>query len=286
MRESLDALQLAAVPGGGGGGGPELMRWLAPDPRPTPPSPAGSSSASTRRSCTRRSPSARASPPDAPGPTRHRHGQNPYSQAGRRHPGGDPGPRADALVEHRRLPEDARHARHAAPPTGGRLRPGRQRPALRPEASHGSRGRPGSTRGGPWTGSIAGTGRVQRALEFVEFLESQEAFLVEAQNSLFGFRRRIRSARQGLVRLGVAVLAVGALLYVVLAYPSETRGGHPPRDAVLLGPRRPARGPAGAHRRAHPPRPRVGPRGLVPLASRMVSDAPGAARCASEGGPA
>ena len=70
---------------------------------------------------------------------------------------------------------------------------------------------------------IAGTGRVQRALEFVEFLEGQEAFILEAQNSLFGFRRRIRSARRGLIRLGVAVLAVGALLYLVLAYPSETR---------------------------------------------------------------
>jgi hypothetical protein len=70
---------------------------------------------------------------------------------------------------------------------------------------------------------IAGTGRVQRALEFVEFLESQEPFLMEAQSSLFGFRRRIHTARRRLVRLGLSVLAVGALLYLVLAYPTETR---------------------------------------------------------------
>ena len=56
----------------------------------------------------------------------------------------------------------------------------------------------------------------------MEFLEGQEAFIVEAQSSLFGFRRRIRNVRRRLVSLGVGVLAVGFLLYVVLAYPSET----------------------------------------------------------------
>jgi hypothetical protein len=69
----------------------------------------------------------------------------------------------------------------------------------------------------------AGTGRIQRALEFVEFLEAQEPFIVEAQTSLFGFRGRIRSARRRLVTLGVAVLAIGTLLYFVLAYPDDTR---------------------------------------------------------------
>jgi ubiquinone biosynthesis protein len=70
---------------------------------------------------------------------------------------------------------------------------------------------------------IGGTARIQRTLEFVEFLESQEPFITELQTSLFGFRRRIRNARRRLVTLGVSVLAVGALLYVVLAYPNEAR---------------------------------------------------------------
>ena len=58
----------------------------------------------------------------------------------------------------------------------------------------------------------AGTGRLNRALEFVKFLEAQEPVIIEAQSSLFGFRRRIRNARRRLVTLGMAVLAVGASL--------------------------------------------------------------------------
>ena len=69
----------------------------------------------------------------------------------------------------------------------------------------------------------AGTGRLNRALEFVEFLEAQEPVIIEAQSSLFGFRRRIHNARRRLVSLGMAVLAVGALLYLVLVFPDDTR---------------------------------------------------------------
>ena len=69
----------------------------------------------------------------------------------------------------------------------------------------------------------AGTGRLQRALEFVEFLEAQEPVIIEAQSSLFGFRRRIRSARRRLVSLGMSVLVVGAILYLVLVFPDDTR---------------------------------------------------------------
>ena len=85
---------------------------------------------------------------------------------------------------------------------------------------------------------IGGTARVQRALDFVEFLESQESFLVEAQTSLFGFRRRIRNARRSLVRLGGSIFVIGALLYVVLAYPNEARTVIPremPYPLVHLG---------------------------------------------------
>ena len=68
-----------------------------------------------------------------------------------------------------------------------------------------------------------GAARLQRSLEFIEFLEGQEAFIVEAQSSLFGFRRRVRNIRRRLVSLGVGVLLVGAALYIVLAYPDDTR---------------------------------------------------------------
>ena len=65
--------------------------------------------------------------------------------------------------------------------------------------------------------------RMRRALRFVEFIESQEPFLVEAQSTLLGFRRRMQAVRRGLVQLGVAVLVVGAVLYFVLREPDETR---------------------------------------------------------------
>ncbi|MFL5756823.1 MAG: ABC1 kinase family protein [Chloroflexota bacterium] len=85
---------------------------------------------------------------------------------------------------------------------------------------------------------IGGTARLGRALEFMEFLEGQEAFLTEAQTSLFGFRRRIRTARRRLVTLGALVLGVGTLLYLVLAYPDQARTIIPremPYSLVHLG---------------------------------------------------
>jgi ubiquinone biosynthesis protein len=69
----------------------------------------------------------------------------------------------------------------------------------------------------------AGAGRLQRAMEFVEFLEGQEPFIREAQTSLFGFRGRIRDARRRLVSLGLSVLIVGGLLYAILAFPDDAR---------------------------------------------------------------
>ena len=70
---------------------------------------------------------------------------------------------------------------------------------------------------------FAGVGQVQRALEFVEFAESLEPVILEGTNSLFGFRRRMQSAKRGLIRIGVSVLAVGAVLYLVLVFPDDTR---------------------------------------------------------------
>ena len=68
-----------------------------------------------------------------------------------------------------------------------------------------------------------GADRVQRGLAFVEFLEAQEPFILQAESSYFGFRRRVRNARRRLVSLGVSVLLVGGLLYAILAFPDDAR---------------------------------------------------------------
>jgi predicted unusual protein kinase regulating ubiquinone biosynthesis (AarF/ABC1/UbiB family) len=65
--------------------------------------------------------------------------------------------------------------------------------------------------------------RIRRTLRFVEFIESQEPFIVEAQSSLLDIRRRMKAIRGQLVRIGVAVLLVGGALYFVLADPGDTR---------------------------------------------------------------
>jgi ubiquinone biosynthesis protein len=65
--------------------------------------------------------------------------------------------------------------------------------------------------------------RINRAIEFVEFLEAQEPAIVAGVDSLFGIRGRIRRARRRLISLGAAVLVVALALYFVLAEPDETR---------------------------------------------------------------
>ena len=65
--------------------------------------------------------------------------------------------------------------------------------------------------------------RIGRAVRFLEFIEAQEPFIVEAQSTLLGFRRRMQAVRRRLVQLGVAVLVIGAVLYFVLREPDETR---------------------------------------------------------------
>ena len=69
----------------------------------------------------------------------------------------------------------------------------------------------------------AGTGRIQRALSFMEFIEAQEPVITEATSMLFGYRNRIRRVKQRLIGFGTAVLVVGALLYLVLVFPDDTR---------------------------------------------------------------
>ena len=60
--------------------------------------------------------------------------REPVFEARRRHPRHDPGAAADDVAEHRRLAQDARHARRAAPPARRELRPGRERAPLRAPA--------------------------------------------------------------------------------------------------------------------------------------------------------
>jgi ubiquinone biosynthesis protein len=69
----------------------------------------------------------------------------------------------------------------------------------------------------------AATGRMQRALAFAEFLEDQQPVITEATSMLFGYRNRIRRVKQRLIGFGTAVLVVGALLYLVLVFPDDTR---------------------------------------------------------------
>ena len=69
--------------------------------------------------------------------------------------------------------------------------------------------------------AYAGVVRARRAMDFVEFLEDQQPNIADATDSLLGFRRRARAGRR-LLGLGLSALVVGALLYVVLADPTDT----------------------------------------------------------------
>jgi len=70
---------------------------------------------------------------------------------------------------------------------------------------------------------FAGVGQVQRALELVEFAESMQPVVLEATNTVFAFRSRMRSLKRRLVSLGVALAAAGGFLYIVLAFRDETQ---------------------------------------------------------------
>jgi ubiquinone biosynthesis protein len=69
----------------------------------------------------------------------------------------------------------------------------------------------------------AGSVRVRHAMEFLDFIEAQQPVILAAEQSLFGFRRRMRNIRRRLVSLGLSALVVGGLLYLVLADPDGTR---------------------------------------------------------------
>jgi hypothetical protein len=65
--------------------------------------------------------------------------------------------------------------------------------------------------------------RMRRALEFVEFLESQEPLIAAAEGMVFGTRRRLRAAGRRLMTIGLAALLTGGALYIVLALPDRAQ---------------------------------------------------------------
>ncbi len=84
----------------------------------------------------------------------------------------------------------------------------------------------------------AGGMRLQRAMEFLEFIEDQEPVIAAGTASLFGVRARLRAARRRLISLGSAALMVGAVLYLVMAFPGDVRDRLPAGigyDIVQLG---------------------------------------------------
>jgi hypothetical protein len=84
----------------------------------------------------------------------------------------------------------------------------------------------------------AGGVRLERALDFIEFLEDQEPLIRAASASFLSVQGRLRTVRRRLVRLGAAALLVFVGLYVVLADPDGTRSWLPsgvPYSFVHLG---------------------------------------------------
>jgi ubiquinone biosynthesis protein len=70
--------------------------------------------------------------------------------------------------------------------------------------------------------------RIRRALEFVEFLEAQQPMLTRLIGGVSGVEHRLQTLRRRVIALGTGVLAVGAVLYFVLADPQDARRVAPP----------------------------------------------------------
>jgi ubiquinone biosynthesis protein len=82
------------------------------------------------------------------------------------------------------------------------------------------------------------TFRLKRALEFVEFLEAQQPLLASLAGSAQAAQQGLQRLRRRAIRLGAATLAVGAMLYFVLADPNDARAITPremPLEWVHLG---------------------------------------------------
>jgi ubiquinone biosynthesis protein len=69
--------------------------------------------------------------------------------------------------------------------------------------------------------------RIKRAIEFVEFLEEQQPLVAMLAGTVFGVQRRVQGIKRLAVALGMACLAVGAVLYFTLADPDRARSVTP-----------------------------------------------------------
>ena len=156
----------------------------------------------------------------APGPGPH--GENPYSKLAVDILETIRDAAADDVVEHRRLLQDAGHPRDASSRAGGRL----DLPAMVRRFVRGLARQQGMAWLDPrrtWTGCTPATGRVQRALEFVEFVEAQEPFIGEATARCSASAAGSATRAAARVARRVGARASGRVLYFVLAYPDDTR---------------------------------------------------------------
>ena len=217
----------------------ELMRWLAPGPatdaerRPVAADP-GPPGVPVRRD---RRPVAghRRGPRADPGEPRE-----PVFQARRRHPRHDPGAAADDVAEHRRLAQDARHARRAAPPAGRRTTTWPRTCAASCAGSPASRASRWPTRGRRSTGCTAARARSSgRSTSWSSSrARSRRSSRRRARCSASATGSGTPSGRS--CDSGRAVLLVGGALYLVLQFPDDTKrampieGSYPFVNAGLL----------------------------------------------------
>jgi predicted unusual protein kinase regulating ubiquinone biosynthesis (AarF/ABC1/UbiB family) len=67
------------------------------------------------------------------------------------------------------------------------------------------------------------TTRVNRAIEFVEFLEELQPMIGSLVGSYFGVQRTLQTLKNRAIGIGLAIMLVGAMLYFVVADPGRAR---------------------------------------------------------------
>ncbi|HYW90095.1 MAG TPA: AarF/UbiB family protein [Chloroflexota bacterium] len=72
------------------------------------------------------------------------------------------------------------------------------------------------------------TTRVNRAVEFVEYLEELRPLLASVAGNYFGFQRGLQSLYQRAIAIGLGIVLIGGLLYFSLADPNTARSLAPP----------------------------------------------------------
>jgi predicted unusual protein kinase regulating ubiquinone biosynthesis (AarF/ABC1/UbiB family) len=67
------------------------------------------------------------------------------------------------------------------------------------------------------------TTRVSRVIEFVEYLEELQPLIASVAGTYFGFQRSLQTLRRRAIGIGLAIMAIGGLLYFTLADPDNAR---------------------------------------------------------------